>query len=503
MSNSTPGPFDPPTGGLQRRATRGVVKTGLSQGLRLLIQIGSVVLLARLLPPAEFGLFAMASPIVGFAALFQDLGLSQAIVQKTSLTQPEVSALFWVSLGMSLLVALALLALSPLVTLFYEDVRVGHLTAALGVNVLVWGSSSVHYALLNRRMQFSALALLDVGSGAGALVVSALVALVFHSYWALFVGSLVQMLIPAAGGWIATGWRPSLPVRNSGVGNALHFGANVTGFNIGNFISRNLDNVLIGRAWGDRPLGLYDRAYKLMLLPLQQINAPIARVMMPVLSQTASDPARYRQAYLRVQSQMLLVTLPGIAFMVGTSDVLVPLLLGRVWADAASIFVALGVASFVQALNGSIGWLFVSQNRTREYMFWGLFNSVVCVAGFIAGLPYGPVGVAAGYAAGEILRTPLSWWLITRKGPIRVGPVFRMAYPHYTAGIAAFAAIWAARAVLPVDAATMLPGCLVAAIAASLAVLAMFPQGRGTILETLALARSFLPARFAKPSLTN
>jgi PST family polysaccharide transporter len=490
--SAPPMSFDPPSGGLRRRATAGVVKTGLSQGLRLLIQIGSVVVMSRLLAPSQFGLFAMAGPIVGFAALFQDLGLAQAIVQKRSLTQPEVSTLFWVSLGMSAGVACALLALSPLVALFYGEPRVGTLTAAMGVNVIIAGASSVPFALLNRRMQFGALALLDVASGAVSLALSATAAVLFHSYWALYVGSLVQTVIPAVGAWAATGWRPSLPARRSGAGVALHFGSNVTGFNVANFISRNFDNVLIARAWGDRPLGLYDRAYKLMLLPLQQINAPIAKVMLPVLSQTAHDPERYSRAYLQVQSQMLLITLPGIAFMVGAADVLVPLLLGDSFADSAPIFVALGLASFSQALNNSIGWLFVSQHRTQEYMFWGFFNSVVCVAGFVVGLPYGPVGVAAGYAAGELLRTPLSWWLVTRKGPVRAGPVFRMAYPHYVSGVAAFAAIAAVRTVLPPDPVLTLAACLCAAEATSFATLALFPQGRATMTRTLNLARSVL-----------
>ena len=460
--------------------------------MRLLIQIASVIVLSRLLAPSQFGLFAMAGPIVGFAALFQDLGLAQAIIQKRSLTQPEVSTLFWVSLGMSCGVACALLALSPFVGIFYGDLRVGKLTAALGLNVIIGGASSVHYALLSRRMQFGALALLDIGAGAASLILSATAALIFHSYWALYVGSIVQTSIPAIGAWIATRWRPSLPVRDSGATSALRFGSNVTGFNVGNYISRNFDNVLIARAWGDRSLGLYDRAYKLMLLPLQQINAPIAKVMLPVLSRTAHDPERYNRAYLQVQSQMLLVTLPGIVFMVATADVLVPVLLGSKFADASPIFVALGLASFCQALNNSIGWLFVSQHRTREYMFWGLFNSVVCVGGFILGLPYGPVGVATGYAVGEVLRTPLSWWLVTRKGPVRHGSVFRMAYPHYVAGITSFAVVLIARKFLPPAPILLLTSCLCVAEATSFATLAFFLQGRVTIIRTLSLAQSLL-----------
>ena len=97
-------------------------------------------------------------------------------------------------------------------------------------------------------------------------------------------------MVPAIGFWVAESWRPSLPRRGSDVKSSLHFGANVTGFNVANFFARNLDNVLIGHTWGDRPLGLYDRAYKLLLMPLQQINNPMSKVMLPVLAQLAPRP---------------------------------------------------------------------------------------------------------------------------------------------------------------------------------------------------------------------
>ena len=340
----------------------GIAKVGLSQGLRLFVQIGSMILLSRLLLPSDFGVLAMVGPIIAFTSLFQDLGLTQAVVQRSSVTQGEASALFVVSLSMSVGLATLLLLISPLISWFYGEPRTGVLTAAMGANLILVGAGSLHYALLNRRMQFGALAIIDALSAVGGLAVSLAFALLYHSFWALYAGNFGAALILTAGCWIATGWRPSLPRFDSRVGASLHFGASVTGFNIANYFARNLDNVLIGWRWGEQSLGLYDRAYKLLLMPLQQINNPIFRVMLPVLTQMNGEPERYRQTFLRILAQILLITLPGIAFMVGTADLVIPILLGRQWSGASPILAALGLASFLQVLNNPTGWLFLSQN---------------------------------------------------------------------------------------------------------------------------------------------
>ena len=483
--------FDPPTDGLRQRATGGIVKTGLSQGVRLLVQFASVVLLSRLLLPAEFGLVAMAAPVVAFAALFQDLGLSQAVVQKPNLTQSEVSGLFWINVGISAVLALVLVAASPLVADFYGEKRVGPLIAAMGANVLCGGLGALHYALLNRRMRFGALAIIDASGAIGSLVVSAVFALATHSFWSLFAGSLASSLIPTMGYWLASGWLPSRPSLQAEVRTALHFGANVTGFNLANFFARNFDNVLIGRYWGEDALGLYDRAYKLLLMPLQQINNPLSKVMLPILSQLATQPDRYRSAFLRTLAQVLLITLPGIAFLVGTSKLIVPILLGQRWVEASAIFAVLGLTSFVQVMNNPAGWLLISQDRSRDYMHWGIFNSVTCIISFFLGLPFGPLGVAVSYTIGEYIRTPLLWLFVTRRGPINLNDMITLALPPYVGAVASLLVVKLVCVSVEANPALILTSSLAGSYCASLIVLVMFRSGRATVGSTWGQVNAF------------
>ena len=159
--------FELPQSGFRGRAVAGIAKVGLSQGLRLFVQIGSMILLSRLLLPSDFGVLAMVGPIIAFTSLFQDLGLTQAVVQRSSVTQGEASALFVVSLSMSVGLATLLLLISPLISWFYGEPRTEVLTAAMGANLILVGAGSLHYALLNRRMQFGALAIIDALSAVG------------------------------------------------------------------------------------------------------------------------------------------------------------------------------------------------------------------------------------------------------------------------------------------------------------------------------------------------
>jgi PST family polysaccharide transporter len=138
----------------------------------------------------------------------------------------------------------------------------------------------------------------------------------------------------------------------------------------------------------------------------------------------------------------LLVALPGVAFMIATADVLVPAVLGSRFADVAPIFAGLGIAGLLQSVNSPANWLFLSQGRTREYMWWGFFSATTSVSAFACGLPYGPLGVAIAYSASEALRTPILWWLVGRHGPIGHRDILRMATPHLIGAISSLGAVY-------------------------------------------------------------
>src|SRR6185503_20918339 len=131
---------------------------------------------------------------------------------------------------------------------------------------------------------------------------------------------------------------------------------------------------------------------------IDQINSPISAVAVPALSRLADSPERYRQAYMRIMEKVAILTMPGVALMMATSDWMVRIVLGPQWADASIIFALLGIAGLIQPVAGTAGWLFITQNRTRHMFHWGVIGSVIIVLSIVAGIRWGSVGVAASYA---------------------------------------------------------------------------------------------------------
>lgn len=213
-------------------------------------------------------------------------------------------------------------------------------------------------------MRFVSLAVVDIGSMLGAVAISVALASSGAYYWSLVFGQLALAAITAASVWTLSGWRPGLPTRRSGVRTMLVFRGHLTGFSIVNYWARNLDNLLIGRVWGPSQLGLYSRAYQLLLVPIDQANTPVAAVAVPALSRLGDSPERYRQAYLHILEKLAMVTMPMMAFLIATSDWMVHLVLGSQWLGVSSLFAWLGIAGLVQPLANTTGWLFITQART-------------------------------------------------------------------------------------------------------------------------------------------
>ncbi|MGG7517680.1 lipopolysaccharide biosynthesis protein [Allorhizobium undicola] len=401
-----------------RVALRGGVVTGAAQIIRIVIQLLSVAILSRLLSPEDFGLMAAVGPIAAFVALFQNLGLQQAIVQRKDISELHLNQVFWISTFVGLLCTGVMLLISPLVALFYGDGRMTGITMAAAMPVFLGSMAALPLALMNRRLQFGQLAINDVLSGAIGLIVTAVCAYLGLRYWSLAIGPIAAAAVVLAASWWTTRWMPGSPTLRADK-DIISFGANLTGFNLVNFFSRNLDNILIGKYSGAEALGYYDRAYKLLMFPIQNINQPLTRVMIPLMSQFQDDKPRFRNVYLRTNWLLAAVLMPGIATMTCTVSSVVNIVFGPQWAEVGPIFAWLGLASLVQPLNNTTGWIFICQGYTRTMFRWGIYSSSVSALAFIVGLQWGAVGVAAAYAiSGYILLIPVLACVLHRVGPV-------------------------------------------------------------------------------------
>ncbi len=468
------------------RTARGGAVTIASQGIKFFTGIAATVVLARLLTPQDYGLIGMVAVVTGFISMFKDLGLSAATIQKEQITADQISTLFWVNVGLSVVVMLLTMTIAPGVAWFYGEPRLTLITMGFAAGFLFGGLTVQHEALLRRQMRFGALAAMEIISIMAGLVVAIPMAWRGNGYWSLVANQLVQGLTYAVGIWAVSGWRPGRPSRYSGVRSMLVFGRNLTGFHVVNYFARNLDNMLIGRFWGSASLGLYAKAYQLLLLPIDQINAPIAAVAVPALARLTDSPERYRNAYLRILEKVALVTMPGMAFMIATSDWLVMFILGPQWIEASRIFALLGIVGLVQPIANTTGWLFITQGRTRDMFHWGLIGGTIMIVSIIVGLPWGAVGVATSYSTiFLVIVAPLLFWFVGRRGPVRTADFYRTITPVAFAAACVLGALLTLRSSLIIT--QPLTGLVLSfAVTVVITVVALFilPKGRSALRDS-------------------
>lgn len=480
----------PPKPGLGQKAVSSAVYLGATQAARMVLTILSTIVIARLLLPADYGLIAMVSPVVNLVLIFQELGLSAATIQKQRISTEQSNALFWINLITSATIALLLVALAPVVAWFYGDVRAGYVTAASALTVLVSGFAMQHSALLNREMRFGAISAIEVVNALVTFLVAAAAAWWLRSYWALFLGTFAGAAVQTLLMWRINPWRPSWRPGLGHAGGFARFGGHVTGFNLLNYLVRNIDAVLIARFAGAGALGLYDRSYKLMMMPIQNLNAPVARLLMPMLSRLQDDPARYRAAYLLAIWAVMLAIVPPIAIGTAHSTALMVMLLGDPWAAAGPIFFWLGLTGLIQPIPNLTGVLFMSRGETALMLRWGVLSAVITLAGFAIGLRWGAEGLAASLFITMALRIPILFAWCTRGSPVRPFDLYQPQLLPLAGAALAVAVSWPLASRLPPFSFFVVATAL--AYVCSIAVALLSPAGRDTLAHLAAIALGLL-----------
>lgn len=388
---------------LRKRSVRGAAVTISSQAARLLLQVGGMALLARLLLPEDFGVYGKTIALTGFITTIQTGGLSLATVQQAQINHGQVSTLFWLNALLGLTAAALVAALSPAMAWFYKDPRVLAIGLAMAGVVLISSLGVQHRALLQRQMRFMQKVSGDLLALLSGFVAAVIAASMGAGYWSFVIQQYTMALVTLVMLYGFCRWVPGLPRRRSGVRPMVKLGANQSASSILNFANRNVDNVLIGRYISDAALGFYTLAYRLLLLPIQQINAPLSSVMLPALSRLQHQPKRFCRFYYRALGAIVFVGMPIVCFLWVDARSVIQIALGPKWLPTVPLFQALGVAAFIGTFNIAGNWVYTSLGRTDRRLFWQGIATPVTLAAFFIGLPWGAFGIAVSFSATRVL----------------------------------------------------------------------------------------------------
>jgi O-antigen/teichoic acid export membrane protein len=395
---------------LKGRSVRGGVFTLTSQGAQFIIQSLSTIVLARLLTPAAFGMVAMVTAVTGLGSAFADLGLSEATIQRKEISQDQISTLFWINVAIGLGLTVVTMAMAPVFVWFYKQPELKDITLVMSLTFLISGLRVQHDALLKRQMRFLALAIRDIASMSVAVPVAIILAWRGFGYWALVAQPLILNATQVTLTWVMVRWMPGLPRRNAEIGGMVAFGGNVAASYLISNINRNVDNVLVGWYWGAGPLGLYSRAYNLLMLPVRQLSGPTGSVAVPAFSRIQTDPERFARYYLRVVNLMTWISTPIFGFLFVAANSVIMIVLGKQWLGAAPVFQILAISALGQLLLDSTMWLLVSRGQSRRLLRFLLIASPILIGSFLVGLPFGIKGVAL---SGSLALVCIFPWILT------------------------------------------------------------------------------------------
>jgi PST family polysaccharide transporter len=379
---------------LTGRSVRGGLWTISSQAMQFIMQSISTVVLARLLMPSDFGLVAMVTAITGLGQAFAELGLSEATIQHPEISHEQVSTLFWVNVGLGLALTSITASLAPVLAWFYREPRLRNITLVVSLVFLLGGLRVQHDALLRRQMRFRVLALRDAFCYMFAVPVAIGLAWRGFGYWAIVALPLVMSVGQVLSSWLLVRWLPGLPRRSAHVRSLISFGGSIAASYLLFSINSSADNILIGWYWGAGPLGLYSRAYNLLMLPVRQLAGPARSVAVPGFSRVQDDPARLARYYLRATNLMVWITALLFGFLFVAAVPVVVLTLGNRWRAAAPVFQILVIAALGQLLLEISLWLFVSRGMGANLLRTLAAITPLIIGSYAVGLPFGIKGVA-------------------------------------------------------------------------------------------------------------
>lgn len=406
------------TAGLGRTTARGAAVTLAGQLTQVVLQFASVVVLARLLTPREYGLYATVLVLVGVGEIFRDFGLSSAAVQAKLLTRFQRDNLFWINTALGVALCLLMIAAAPLVAAVFHQHALRPITQVLALTFVVNGLATQFRAGLNRDLRFGRLALSDLVGQFAGLTVAVVAAALGAGYWSLVASQLAQVTMIALLLVAFARWLPRRPRRAVPMRSFLRFGWHLVVVQIVDYVGNTMDSALVALRFGPAAVGEYNRAFQLVTNPLNQFRTPATTVALPALSRLRDDVDRANDYLRRGQLAMGYTAIPALALAIGCAAPLVQLLLGSRWTGVTPIFAWLAAASILQLLAFVGYWAYLARGLTAELLHYTLVAFALRAVGVGVGSVWGVAGVAGGYALVHLVEWPLSLWWISRYTPM-------------------------------------------------------------------------------------
>lgn len=427
------------------QAKRGSIFLLGTQCSRMITQLASIAILSQILSPEIFGLVAMATAVVGIAAIVGDFGLSISALAGVPPDQNQRTKLFlanaFIGTAMTLVVALS----APLLAGFYGEPELAYLTLGIAPIFLINACSVQFKVEMNIAQRWKRLAATEALSPVAGLAVGVVTAVATHSYWALIAQQLTTSIVQLLLAVMLSGWKPVRPDRSSGINSHLKFGRDTLASQTFNYVSSNIDNVAVGHSLGTAALGEYSRAYQLAAMPVAQLASPLTRALVPSLSLIVDD-SDFKEKTLTYQRILIYLLLPPISLLVASSTPLVEVALGSQWGNVPGLIQILSAGSCLHAVGYIYYWAFLARRKTAILLITESVSRVLLILLIVTLVSHGTEAVALCVVVGHACLLIGSYMVAPRVIPVDSRRLARQAFrPIIAFGMAATLSITASR----------------------------------------------------------
>lgn len=371
-----------------------------SNMIRAGLQFAQLAVLTRFLTPQDYGLMALVTVVISYAALFNDLGLSTAYIQKQSISDNERSSLYWLSVSLGIFLMLIVSVLSPLAENLFNAPGLPVLIALVSTNFLVNALGQQLRMDAEKALNFRPVAVIEIAAAAGGFCLAILGAWAGWGVYALVAASMLTAWITLLLSWLilAQGWRPFWRFRWAEVRWFIRFGGGMVLNNIINHFNTTVDVLLGGRLLGAGQLGLYSVPRNLILQIQLMVNPIFTRIGFPVIASIQDDKQRVKDTYLKIMNLTASVNAPVYVALAVLAPDFVELLLGESFHDAAPLLQTLAVWGLLRSFGNPAGSLLFGLGHVRRATLWNLGLVFVIPPSLYWGSLHGAQGMALSMA---------------------------------------------------------------------------------------------------------
>ena len=384
----------------------GVAWNGSSTIYGLVLQTLGTVVLARVIGPSSFGIFAIVSVFYAYGAIVSNLGLGTALIQRPRLTEHHLATAFWLNAALGVVLTVALTALAPLIAEWVGQPVLSPLLRLVSLSYTI-NMAVVPLAILERGLRFRAVAIIESVSATLGLATALVAGVAGLGATALAMQLLVQTVTTSILAFVAARWVPNKFPSMVAFRELWSVSFRLTGGNLIGYWSMNADTLALGATQTAADLGYYNRAFNLLMLPLRTLAGTITRVIVPALASLQYDVTRSRDAWLSTVRILALVSFPVSVGMAACADGLVETLWGPTWAPVVPLLRIMSLAGIPWSIAVAAEWLLFARGRARAYFWLAVANTLLTVIAVLVGLPWGTTGVAIAMLARSFLILPM------------------------------------------------------------------------------------------------